>query len=316
MIANESSIPWRNLLLLLFLAHLLCFPALAKAAGEVLILLSHDAPPYLQTQIGFQELLSSHDPKLRFEAQSVENDVQLEAMLRRMQTDPPRLILTLGTRATRAVLAREHGIPVISGLIVNQEPLQKAENATAVTLEFSAVEQWRWLRRVLPGARNIGVLFSPSEGEPLFQELERMAHADQIELLPLPAANPADLPALLERLPLRLDALWPVDGARLFAPASVRELLLHSFRNRLPLIGMSASWVQAGALYALEWDYADLGRQCAELAQDILRQGKAAHSLPIQSPRLAHLTVNLNTAAHMKLEWPLELLQEAQEVSP
>ncbi len=92
-----------------------------------------------------------------------------------------------------------------------------------------------------------------------------------------------------------------------------QAILLYSFRNRMPFSGLSASWVKAGALYALERDYEDMGAQCAEMAEKVAR-GRRPASLPPAKPRKVVYTLNLKTAEHLKLSLPPELVEGAAEV--
>jgi putative ABC transport system substrate-binding protein len=77
--------------------------------------------------------------------------------------------------------------------------------------------------------------------------------------------------------------------------------------------GLSASWVKAGALYALERDYEDLGAQCAEMALKVL-DGTRASALPPVMPRKVGYALNARTAEHLKLRLTPELLDGAVEV--
>jgi putative ABC transport system substrate-binding protein len=88
---------------------------------------------------------------------------------------------------------------------------------------------------------------------------------------------------------------------------------LFSFRHQIPLIGHSTPWVKAGALYALDRDYTDIGLQCAEMAGKILA-GQAASSLPPVPPRKVRYTLNRKTAEQMKLDLPVRAFRDAAEV--
>jgi putative ABC transport system substrate-binding protein len=94
---------------------------------------------------------------------------------------------------------------------------------------------------------------------------------------------------------------------------TAEAILLFSFRNRIPFTGLSNSWVKAGALYALDRDYLDIGAQCGEMAHRIL-SGAAPSALPPARPRKLTYAVNLRTAEHMKLEIPAALLKGAERV--
>ena len=94
---------------------------------------------------------------------------------------------------------------------------------------------------------------------------------------------------------------------------TAEAILLFSFRNRIPFAGLSASWVKAGALYALDRDYTDLGAQCGEMALRV-RRGRRASTLPPETPRKILYALNLRTAQRMKLNLPKELIDGAEQV--
>ena len=96
------------------------------------------------------------------------------------------------------------------------------------------------------------------------------------------------------------------------SPAIGKNVLLFSFRNNIPYIGPSATWVKAGALYSLDWDYEDLGAQCGEMAQKVLG-GTAPAAIPAVSPRRVLYTLNLFTARQMKITLSGELVRGARQ---
>ncbi|MBM4256658.1 MAG: hypothetical protein FJ147_12275 [Deltaproteobacteria bacterium] len=107
--------------------------------------------------------------------------------------------------------------------------------------------------------------------------------------------------------------LWGIADQTVLSPRTAEPILLFSFRNRIPFAGLSTSWAKAGALYALDRDYKDVGTQCGELALKILR-GTPAGTLPPQTPRKVAYALNLKTAEHMKLSLPQPLIDGAQQV--
>jgi putative ABC transport system substrate-binding protein len=78
-------------------------------------------------------------------------------------------------------------------------------------------------------------------------------------------------------------------------------------------VGLSASWVKAGAMYSLEWDFEDLGRQCGEIAERMLR-GNLKQGIDYAAPRKAAYALNLNTARQMKIEFPEAIVRGAKQV--
>lgn len=292
----------------------LLLPGMALGDPHILVLQSHDSLPYQQTLEGFKTSLATHGVNADYEVHIVSNDTEAEAFWRLKQNRPPTLILTLGTPATRASLALEHSIPMVAGLLLDTAELRKNPNATGVGLNFPATLQWLWFRRLLPEARQVVLIYDPLHGSALFQSLQQLARTDGVTLTPAPASEPEDLAIVMQNLPAQFDALWVLDSTAAFNPATVRELLLYSFRNRTPLIGLSAQWVKAGAFYALDWDYADLGAQSAELAWNILQNGATPTSLPPHEARKVRAVLNTKTAEHMKLQVSDHWLSEIGEV--
>ena len=81
-------------------------------------------------------------------------------------------------------------------------------------------------------------------------------------------------------------------------------------RRRVPLIGLSAAHVRAGALASLSCDYDDVGVQTAELALRILAGEKPA-AIPITTPRRVTLAINTRTAEHVGVAIAPDLAAEA-----
>jgi len=298
---------------LLFAVLFADLPVSARADASVAVLLSHDGPPYRRTLAGFKSQLAALGVQPVFQEWVVEQRDTLAAALTQLERQPPGLVLSLGTVATQAITGRPRQTPVVATLIFNSGDLRGARNATGVGLDFPVATQWQWFKRLLGGVREFGVLYDPDLGTREVEELKRLAGRDSVALDTAEGATPEALPNALKRLPSTIGALWGLGESRLLSPQTAHEILLYSFRNRIPLVGLSSSWVKAGALYALDRDYDDLGRQCAEIADQILK-GKAASGIPLATPRRVLYSLNLKTAEHMKLEFPEEVIRSAAEV--
>ena len=132
-----------------------------------------------------------------------------------------------------------------------------------------------WMHRLLPKARNVGILFDPAQNERRAAEgAEGLRRAGYTAILE-PVTGPTALPNALNRLTNSIDVLHAIPDTTVFAREHARALLLFSFRNHIPLAGPTEAWVSAGALYAIDWDYADLGRYCAALALHQQAGGRA-----------------------------------------
>lgn len=272
----------------------------------VVALVTYDAAPQQQFLQGFQHFFEQNKLTLELTVKHIDTLQETE--------QKPALIVALGSAATQFAINAFQQTPICASLLV-EDSLFRNTNITGVSLSFPVTIQLEWLDRFIPHGRTIGVLYHPEKNAASLEILQREAAKLGIPLITEAVSQANDLDNVLKRLPTRVAALWSFDDAAIFTPQNAETLLLFSFRNRIPLIGLSAQWVKAGALYALDRDYADMGRQCAEQALRIL-QGTPAHQIPPETPRKILYAVNKQTAEYMKLDLPDTLLRGAYETYP
>ena len=203
--------------------------------------------------------------------------------------------------------------PVVAGMILRTSALPPAPEVTGVGLEFPVEVELRWIRRVLPGRTRVALLFNPLENADRAGEARAAATRLGLSLVPIEVREPRELPAALDRAARESDVLWGLTDSVVFSPESAKGLLLFSFRNRIPVVGISGNWVRAGALFGLDRDYEDIGRQAAEMALAILG-GTDAKRVPPAAPRKVCPVFNLKTARQMGIEFQEDVLRSACEV--
>ena len=304
---------WLGLVVLL----LPCMVGAARAdtdAKHVLILISNDAAPYQEALAGFRDFFERAGQKVEIQSQPLHNDAaKAEPVLAQAREQHVAMILTLGTLATQSALRLAPDLPVVAGLVVTVDDLNKAPNATGVVLELPLDVEVMWLQRMLPSQKNVGLLYNPAQNQARIDTAAKLLTARGLTAYPQTVDAPKDLPDALENLTNHADVLWGIADPVVYTPQTAKPILLFSFRNRIPVVGLSSAWVKAGALYALDRDYFDIGAQCGELAQKIF-DGTPVSKLPAQRPRKIVYTINLKTARYMKLDIPVPLVQGAREV--
>src|SRR3989442_9588026 len=280
-----------------------------KAEVRIAVIVSQDAAPYQEALDGFRKYLDAQGVRARFDVHALHGDgAEAGAALQDARQDGAGLVLVLGSLGAQAAVRELRDVPVIAALILNTDDLAKSANATAVVLEFPVETELRFLQRLLPGLRNVGVLFNPPENQARIDAAARVAGALGLTLHARRVDSPKDLPDALESLNRKADVLWGVADQIVLNPQTVRPILLFSLRNRIPFVGLSATWVKAGALYALDRDYDDIGRQLGGMAVKIL-QGAAPGSLQPGSPRKGVYCINRRTARLLRLDLQASVLR-------
>ena len=272
--------------LALTIAAALAAPALASP--RVLLYAAGDTQQLRAAQRGVREALGS-TPIVEIPA-----DDGGERLKTAAREDPGAAIIALGPEAA---LRAARDAPALA--TIDCMSTQAGAGAKAVPAAIPFEQQSAWLKRLLPGARYIGVLYDPAQNSELVGALAAALRAADLNPVLAPVATPAMLPPALTRLSTSADALLAVPDTTVYTRETVKALLLFSFRHKLPLIGLSETWVHAGALYALDWDYRELGAFCGRLA---LGQLAGSRAPPPAAPHF-HIYVNQRSARLFRIRW-------------
>ncbi|MFL1546322.1 ABC transporter substrate-binding protein [Pseudomonas sp. O39] len=151
---------------------------------------------------------------------------------------PPTLVLRISRLQARQRLGTAQ--PAKISLLWSDPPLARQLNLIA---------------NILPQARRIGVLYG-ADSEFLLRELAQYAAPMGLEIVPQLWDNISDSRPL-QNLLKNSDVLLGLDDPRLYNPKTVKNLLLSSYSQQLPLVGPNAGFVKAGSLASTYSDQAD-----------------------------------------------------------
>jgi putative ABC transport system substrate-binding protein len=302
---------------LLLVAFLACNRSVASGqAAKVVILavLSHEAVAYRQALEGFRNGLAGQGIKADMdEINLAGNQAAAAQALDRLKRDRIDVLFTLGSLAADTMIRENSGLPMVAGLVLSEDEIKSKPNVTGVFLDISSEIQLRWMVRLLPQCRNIGVLYSQARFQRRIEAASKIAQDMGLKVQVKRIEKLSELPDELEFMLKSVNVIWGIPDETIFNSRTAQHILLKSFENRVPLVGISRAWAKAGAIYSLDANYEDVGRQCAETATAILR-GAKADSIPPASPRKVGYSLNLKTAQHMRIDFSEDLVQGADEV--
>jgi putative ABC transport system substrate-binding protein len=240
---------------------------------------------------------------------------QCADLFARIRRTRPDLVLTLGTRATAAALAnRPDDVPLVFSMVLYpQQAGFLRRDVTGITLEVAPEEQLRLLRRLLPRAHTVGVLYDPAETGLVVEQAQRSAERLGFRLETAKVAGPPEALRAIDHLAARVDALWAIPDGSVFTPLTTGPIQLAALQRRVPVLGLSASHARTGALAAFVLDYADLGRQTTDLVRRVLTRGNI-RGIPVARPRKVDIIVNARTARRLGIALDPALTTQAIEV--
>jgi len=286
-------------------------PPASPGPVRVLVLLSHESPAYREAADGLRAHLWARGVVAELDVRVVPSAGE---PIRQRQAPNPDLVVALGTPAAGAAARQLAAIPLVA-VTLRQSELAKLGSATGIYLEFPPDTEFRWMRRILPQARRVGVVYNPAENQSMVARAVLVAEGLGLRLTLRPVESRTKIPDALASLANEVDVLLGVADTLALAPETARAFLLFGFRQRIPFVGLSEAWVRAGALYALDRDWEDIGRQCGELAEQILA-GRPTGSLGPAPPRKVLYYLNRQTAQTLRLELPDNVLSQAREPAP
>ncbi len=284
---------------------------------DVAVVFSRDAAPYRQALKGFEEVLQASGQPYRLHQLYLDGDLPTDRLIQRIRSRTPALILTIGSAATSLVSERIDDVPIVFSLVqpsAGTATLREAagahRNLTGSSMEIPLEIQFREVRAILPEVKRIGVLYDPEITGKVVDAAVATAAAVGMELVPMSVRSEGDLLGHAASLS-GVDALWSVADSTVFSPQGLNHILLSTLRHRVPFVGLSPSFVKAGALLALSVDYTDVGRQSGEIACRVLA-GEKPSAIPVTAPRKVTLSVNLNTARQIDVAIGDDIRQKAQ----
>jgi putative ABC transport system substrate-binding protein len=298
----------------LWLAGLMYPLSAASGSARVDVVVSAHNAVYDEAVAGLRERFSASSSPTRLVFRYLEElESSGTSMSGIVEQDAPEAIIAIGTPAARAVRDLPASIPSVFGLVLDPTPYRERVASAVVTSRIPVSVQFEWLRRFLPEARKIGALYHPDHTQDEVDRARAEARRQGLELITRKVRSPREIPDALKSIAPEIDVLWALNDPVVISPATARSLLVFSYRNRIPFVGLSTQWVKAGALYSLDRDYREMGAQCGELAVEMI-QGGGSGKGAVRTPRSLVYSINSAAASHMRIDLDSELLEGAIHV--
>lgn len=284
--ANKPhSLLTRVLLSILINAFCLLLPYAASGpfAGEIAVIKSKNIEPYNLSLEGLREVV-----KVRVKVYNMDGKLEKgPIIIKNIQSNKPDLILGLGAMAASTASQNVKDTPVVYSMVADPKRYKiSGENVTGIKLDIPLEQQFLTYRKILPGVKKIGVIFSSDRSARVVDKARSLLEGMNVELVSERISSPKDIPPAVGKILSDVDALWLVfDSVVTASPRIVQEVIIFSaLRKRIPVIGFNKWSVTAGALFSFFSEYKDIGRQTGRIVNRIL-QGVAPSAIPVESPQ-------------------------------
>lgn len=251
-------------------------------------------------------------------------DVQqmLAAELSSSDAKSPRMLVALGAQACSALIKRKYQAPVLCTLlprlsfegILRDNARQVSPQLSALYMNHPFTRQLDLLQLALPKARRVGVLWGPESM--LRDREERMATAARPRGLQLVSEHVAHSEPVfkgLKRVLEDADVLLALPDTQIFNSGNIQNILLTSFRAKIPMLAFSPAYVRAGALLSLYSTPSQIGLQAGVIARGVL-QGRSLGVPEYPSDFVVSVNENVARALGLSLD-AHDLTQRLKQLS-
>lgn len=222
-----------------------------------------------------QQLAESSDVVLAIatpSAQSLANTTQTTPVIFSAVTDPV---------SAKLVESREHPGGNVTGT--------SDQSSNAISTQINLI------KKVLPKAKTIGILYTQSEPNSVVQkdEAKRLLEEKGFTVVEKTILDSNNVKAAAESLMAEVDMVFvPTDNIISSTMETVKQV---SIKHKVPVFGGSTEMIAVGGLYNYGTNYEELGRQTARMLIRVLK-GEKPENIAVELPEKLELHTNQEMA--------------------
>ena len=222
-----------------------------------------------------QQLAESSDVVLAIatpSAQSLANTTQTTPVIFSAVTDPV---------SAKLVESREHPGRNVTGT--------SDQSSDAISTQINLI------KKVLPKAKTIGILYTQSEPNSVVQkdEAKRLLEEKGFTVVEKTILDSNNVKAAAESLMAEVDMVFvPTDNIISSTMETVKQV---SIKHKVPVFGGSTEMIAVGGLYNYGTNYEELGRQTARMLVRVLK-GEKPENIAVELPEKLELHTNQEMA--------------------
>ncbi len=212
------------------------------------------------------------------------------------------LIIVVGKRPIKTALDKADSKPVLG---ITTSALPQTPGLSQLVIQQPLCRHFRLIRSLSDEIRTVSVI---SQNPNTIKKLEQCAKQNHLLLKPVIKREHESLASVVSKA-LESDVILALPDKSIYNANTVKNILLRSYRKRIPVVGFSRAFVNAGALAALHSDPEHIAEQVATLVKQYFELGK----LPAHPVFLEHYEVLVNHRVSDSLELDLPTEQTIME---
>ena len=176
-----------------------------------------------------------------------------------------------------------------------------------------ADKQLRLIRKVLPKAKNVGILYSTNEvnSKAGIEAYEKVAKKNGFKIVTQGISAAADMPMAADSLIKKVDCITNLTDN--LVVSSMPTYLEKANKAKIPVFGSEIEQVKLGCIGCVGIDFVKLGEQTGKMAAKVLKGEKKASEIPFETFNQGDIYLNEKTAKDLGIKLPSDVKKEAVE---
>ncbi|TDA45846.1 ABC transporter substrate-binding protein [Burkholderia pyrrocinia] len=261
------------------------------------------------------------DDKRKWEYQSAQgNTVTAAKIARKIVGDKPDVIVAIATPAAQSVVAATKSVPVVYSGVTDPVAAQLVKgwgpsgtNVTGVSDKLPLDRQVALIKRVVPNAKTVGMVYNPGEANSVVvvKEHTELLAKQGMPLKDAAAPRTVDIGPAAKSLIGKVDVIYTNTDNNVVS--AYEALVKVANEAKIPLVAGDTDSVKRGGIAALGINYGDLGRQTGKVVARILK-GEKPGAIASETSSNLELFANTGAAAKQGVTLAPDLLKDAKTV--
>ena len=176
-----------------------------------------------------------------------------------------------------------------------------------------ADKQLKLIRKVLPKAKNVGILYSTNEvnSKAGIEAYEKVAKKNGFKIITQGISAAADMPMAADSLIKKVDCITNLTDN--LVVSSMPTYLEKANKAKIPVFGSEIEQVKLGCIGCVGIDFIKLGEQTGKMAAKVLKGEKKASEIPFETFNQGDIYLNEKVAKDLGIKLPSDVKKEAVE---
>ena len=212
--------------------------------------------------------------------------------------------------------AKDTDIPVVFTAVTDPISAMLTEGNNTGTSDKLPVEaQLKLIRAMLPGAKNIGIIYTTSEVNSVstIAEYKKLAGEYGFNIVDRGISTSADIPLVLDRILSEVDCITNLTDNTVVG--SLPIVLDKAKTKNIPVFGSEIEQVKLGCIASEGLEYVELGKQTGRMAATVLKGEKTASEIPFEVIKDSILYINSDAMKELSIKLPQEMLDRAIDIT-